>query len=394
MGPHFTTHFNFSPSSSRTVSSPLIHLRSRQQIITMAAAAFSVIAAAAAVSRMGHRQLQNSWKQEVTKDWNAVNKTEVFEEWKADFNKQYKDIEEETHAFLTFVENWKRINDFNTAGKEGYTLRLNQFGDLNEDEFKLYVHGHTGSCLGPNVDRKSLILPETSPNVNAPAAIDWTNQTGGSFVTAVKNQGSCGSCWAFSTTGSLESRASIKHNLTGDAIVSLSEQQLVDCSGSYGNQGCEGGLMDDAFKYIKEEGGLCSEDEYKYTGKDGTCQASSCQTLYDPITSYKDVTGSSYQSMEEAVAEGPVSIAIEADTFAFQFYHGGVFTGNCGTKLDHGVLAVGYGEENGQKFWKVKNSWGSSWGMKGYILICKECNKNGNDGQCGMLMQPSYPIVA
>jgi len=354
----------------------------------MAVAAISVVAAVAA---LGHRQIKDVWKEEVTKDWNAVNKTEAFQEWKAEFNKQYADSEVEAHAFLTFVENWQRINEFNMAGEEGYTLALNQFGDLNEDEFKLYVHGHTGSCLRPNEDRKTLILPESAPNSNAPVSIDWTDHNG-SYVTPVKNQGSCGSCWAFSTTGSLEGRASIKNKLTGNAIVSLSEQQLVDCSTSYGNQGCQGGLMDDAFKYIKATGGLCSEDEYAYTGKDGTCQASSCGTLYDPITSFNDVSPSSFQSMEEAVSAGPVAIAIEADSFAFQFYHSGVFTGNCKTKLDHGVLAVGYGELSGQKYWKVKNSWGSSWGMSGYILVCKECGKNGNDGQCGLLMQPSYPI--
>lgn len=138
-----------------------------------------------------------------------------------------------------------------------------------------------------------------------------------------------GSCWAFSTTGSLEGRASIKTGVTDDAVVTLSEQQLVDCSGSYGNKGCQGGLMDDAFKYIKDNGGLCSEKEYPYTGKDGAkCAASTCGTKYDAISGYKDVNGSSFSSLEAAVAEGPVSIAIQANTLAFQFYHSGVFTGN------------------------------------------------------------------
>ena len=119
--------------------------------------------------------------------------------------------------------------------------------------------------------------------------------------------------------------------------------------------------MDDAFKYVIAEGGLCSESEYPYTAEDGTCESSSCGTKYDAITSYKDVTSDSESSLEAAVAEGPVSIAIEADQTAFQFYSGGVLDGRCGTRLDHGVLAVGYGSEDSSDYWKVKNSWGTSW---------------------------------
>merc|ERR1712087_1096434 len=228
--------------------------------------------------------------------------------------------------------------------------------------------------------------------MDVPTAIDWTDNNG-NYVTPVKNQGQCGSCWSFSTTGAIESRTAIANKQTGNDIVTLSEQELVDCSGSYGNQGCNGGLMDDAFKYIQKAQGLCSEQENPYTAKDGTCVASSCGTRYDAISSYSDVTPDSFASMEEAVAQGPVSIAIEANQLAFQFYSSGVFTGNCGTQLDHGVLAVGYGVDGSQKYWKVKNSWGASWGMNGYILICKECQKNGDKGECGILMQPSFPIV-
>ena len=151
--------------------------------------------------------------------------------------------------------------------------------------------------------------------------------------------------------------------------------------------------MDDAFKYVEANGGLCSEAEYPYTAKDGTCESSKCGTKYDPISSYKDVRADNVADLEAAVAEGPVSIAIEADQSAFQFYSSGVLTGLCGTRLDHGVLVVGYGEQDGDKFWKVKNSWGETWGMDGYILICKECSKNNGAGECGILMQPSYPVV-
>jgi len=167
----------------------------------------------------------------------------------------------------------------------------------------------------------------------------------------------------------------------------------IDCSGRYGNEGCNGGLMDDAFKYVEASGGLCSESEYPYTARDGRCKSSSCGTKYDPISSYSDVTADSETSLQAAVAAGPVSIAIEADQTAFQHYSGGVLDGNCGTRLDHGVLAVGYGSSSGSDYWKVKNSWGASWGMDGYVLICRNCNKNGKKGECGILMEPSYPVA-
>merc|ERR1719410_2696502 len=141
-----------------------------------------------------------------------------------------------------------------------------------------------------------------TPVVEAPASIDWTNNNG-NYVTPVKNQGQCGSCWAFSTTGSIEARTAIKNGQTDSAIVPLSEQQLVDCSGSYGNEGCNGGLMDNAFKYVEASGGLCSEKEYPYTAKDGTCQSSKCGTKYAPITSYSDVTTDDVAQLEAAVAE-------------------------------------------------------------------------------------------
>jgi len=345
----------------------------------------------------GELKMADAWKQEITYDWEALNHAEAFQSWKKEFGKTYADLEEESHAFITFLDNWKMINDHNIRGEEKFTLRMNQFSDLSGDEFKMYIHGHTGSCMKKRTVKQRIEMEPVAPSrtdVSVPDAIDWTDNNG-NYVSPVKNQGQCGSCWAFSTTGSIESRTAIANKQTGSDIVTLSEQQLVDCSGSYGNMGCNGGLMDDAFKYVEATGGLCSEAEYPYTAKDGTCKAASCGTLYDPISSYSDVKADSVADLEAAVAEGPVSIAIEADQTAFQFYSGGVLTGTCGTRLDHGVLVVGYGTDSasGDKFWKVKNSWGESWGMDGYILICKECDKNGRAGECGILMEPSYPVA-
>ena len=153
--------------------------------------------------------------------------------------------------------------------------------------------------------------------------------------------------------------------------------------------------MEDGFKYIQKEGGLCTETEYPYTARDGTCKASSCGKLYDPITGYKVVTKDSEPSLQAAVADGPVSVSVDAAGTAWQFYHGGVVSGECGIILDHGVLAVGYGHDtkSNQDYWKVKNSWGKTWGMEGYILICRNCHKNGNMGECGILRDDSYPTV-
>jgi C1A family cysteine protease len=320
-----------------------------------------------------------------TPDYYTSTHVKVFKQWAKHFGKKYDSILEEAHRFIVFTENWRYITKTNEQ-KLSYELGLNQFGDLTADEFKYYVHGKSGSCLQRGQKSLNQLVGSTD-EVNAPASIDWTTK---GVVTPVKNQGQCGSCWAFSTTGSIESASAIK---TGK-LVSLSEQQLVDCSRSYGNMGCNGGLMDQAFKYVKATGGLCSEQEYPYTARDGTCKASSCGTKYDPISGYTDVSHDSEQALMNAVAKGPVSIAIEADQSAFQFYKRGVLSGNCGTRLDHGVLVVGYGAEGGQDYWKVKNSWGASWGQEGYVMICRNCNKNAGAGECGILEEPSYPIAA
>ena len=153
--------------------------------------------------------------------------------------------------------------------------------------------------------------------------------------------------------------------------------------------------MDDAFQYVQHSGGICTEADYPYTGKDGDCHQSTCGTLYDPITSFHDVQENDMRALERAVAQNPVSIAIEADAYSFQFYHKGVYKAKCGDKLDHGVLLVGYGydDEQGMGYWKIKNSWGPSWGEDGYIRICKDCDRNHGEGQCGVLMCPSYPVT-
>lgn len=349
-----------------------------------------VIAAAlfAGVALANIFRYETAWKETYIADFENVDHVKSWNNWKNTFGKTYSGIDEESHRFLIWIENWSKINSFNKLGKN-YTLGMNQFGDMTTEEFKYYIHGHGESCLTRlssfEKEKKIYYDPSTHIKVDDDSSIDWSS-TGN--VTPVKNQGSCGSCWAFSTTGSMECQYSIA---TGK-LNSLSEQELVDCSDAYGNSGCAGGWMDYAFQYAQANSGLCLESAYPYTGVDGNCYASSCQH-YNPLTTYTDVTPDSDAALIAAVNQGCVSVAIEADQFAFQYYTGGVLEGGCGTSLDHGVLVVGYGALNGQEYYKIKNSWGTSWGINGYGLICRNCGQNGNYGECGILMDPSYPVV-
>jgi len=222
----------------------------------------------------------------------------------------------------------------------------------------------------------------------AAPAVNWDWRTKGA-VTPIKDQGQCGSCWAFSTTGSFEGAWALK---AGNKLLSLSEQQLVDCSSAYGNQGCNGGLMDQAFQYIIANNGIASESAYPYQAVTNQCM-SPLPPMVATLSSYKDVKQYSESSLLTAAAIGPVSVAIEADQESFQFYQSGIYADpNCGTQLDHGVLVVGWGQTSAKvNYWIVKNSWGVSWGDKGYIYMARGINAP--YGICGIAMEPSYPVV-
>lgn len=306
----------------------------------------------------------------------------AFEGFKARYGRRYGTAAEERKALHAFAESYRLVESENARGLP-YELRLNEFADTSAEEFAstrlgLSLPDSTSAWKGlPHLgtDRYSgAALPES---------VDWVAK---GAVTDPKNQKSCGSCWSFSSTGSLEGAWQIA---TGH-LVSLSEQQLIDCSKK--NSGCGGGIMEKAFEYL-EDRAVCTESSYPYEEKASVCRESSC-TVAIPrggVTGYRDVPADDEHALMEAVSRQPISVAIEADQKAFQLYSRGILTKTCGSKVDHGVLLVGYGTDGGVPYWKIKNSWGAAWGEDGYVRI--ERHNQTGPGMCGIKTQSSYPVV-
>jgi C1A family cysteine protease len=274
-----------------------------------------------------------------------------FTQYVAKYGKNYGTVEEFKFREAQFIAKKTAFAEHNGNNGNTYTVGVNQFSDWTAAEYKNILGYKPQAAANKNYE----ILDTTT----APKAVDWRKA---GAVNAPKNQGQCGSCWAFSTAAALEGA----HFVKSKKLVSLSEQQLVDCSKD--NNGCNGGSMDLAFEYSKTSP-LQTEAGYPYTGVDGTCNYQKVNGIVR-ATGFSDVAPNDNKQLKAAVAKTPVSIAIEADQTSFQGYQGGVLNSkSCGTQLDHGVIIVGYGTEGTQDYWIVRNSWGAGWGESGYIRI-------------------------
>lgn len=316
----------------------------------------------------------------------------LFDAWNAKHGKHYTASQklEKHRRFHIFRDNLLRIDAHNSEAGSSFKLGLNRFADLTHEEYKesrrlgLKLPARKlGSIRNPSATHRKASAIDVK---ELSESIDWRTL---GVVTGVKDQGMCGSCWAFSATGAIEGANAIA---TG-SLVSVSEEELVTCSSA---DGCNGGLMDEAFEWVLDNGGIATEEKYPYESYSGT--SGSCDTKLEgeektvTIDGFADVEPYSEAALMEAVSKQPVSVAIEASAWDFQLYAEGVYNGTCSSDpydINHGVLLVGYGSENGVNYWIVKNSWGSSWGDTGFIRMIR----NGSPfGICAILSMSSYPI--
>jgi len=292
--------------------------------------------------------------------------------WKQANGKAYGTNSEEEYRLQVYAANFAEVMRLSNT-QSSATFELNKFSDLPSEEFAtIYTGLIQKSGLRQN---KTVRLDES----NLKTEVNWVTK---GAVAAVKDQGQCGSCWAFSAVSSIETANYLQKNMS--SVPTYSEQQLVDCAGGkYHNLGCNGGLFDYAFTYVMDHS-LQSEDSYPYRAADGHCKSG---TGSGTVTDFTDVEHMSASQLRAALNTQTVSVAIQADQSVFQFYKGGVMSDPaCGTQLDHAVLAAGYGNEGGEDYFLVRNSWGASWGLSGYIKI-------GANNTCGILQSPSYPTA-
>ena len=312
----------------------------------------------------------------------------VFDSWVKAAGKVYESVDEYESRFQAWMDNLEYVLQYND-GSKSHWIGMNAFADVSHEQWKRAT-GLDSTKFVKKRDSNVMEKPFMYASVDEsrlPESVDWIEK---GAVGPVKNQMMCGSCWAFSTTGAIEGINAIK---TG-TMVSLSEQMLVDCDTSR-DHGCDGGLMDFAFDFVVENGGIDTEESYPYTASEGQCDLNRLRRHVVTIDGYEDVPENDEIALKKAVSYQPVSVAIEADQRAFQLYAGGVFDDvTCGTDLNHGVLIVGYGTSqiNGTDvpYWKVKNSWGPNWGEQGFVKLIR--SQKMGEGECGVAMMASYPV--
>lgn len=304
----------------------------------------------------------------------------LFQEFIEKFHKSYSSDVELNMRQNIFCKNYDFIQSHNSKNDIEFILDINEHADLTNEEFK--------NLFTSPIDMNTIQTNAYDPTVYTkplPDSFDWRDYN---HVSVVKNQGHCGSCWTFSTTGSIESHLSIHR---GEKVL-LSEQELVDCSWMYANLGCSGGMVDRAYRYVKRFG-LSTEDSYPYTAENHMCKYKSSfgdKTNKTFITNWYDVLPLNETRLTETLYNvGPIAVAIDASAPEFRFYKSGVYN-KCGINLDHAVLLVGYGKEDGKDYYTIKNSWGETYGDSGYIKISRGLH---HFGTCGVAMMPSFPLV-
>ncbi|KAL5503219.1 hypothetical protein EMCRGX_G010136 [Ephydatia muelleri] len=300
-----------------------------------------------------------------------------WKQWKLKHNKHYSTQDKEVLKHAVWSKNKKRIDDHNSHADEfGYTLAMNNFGDLTLEEYAShYLDDQTMEEFKPGLTKA------IKEGMAYPSVVDWRKQ---GIVTAVKDQGRCSASYAFATVGALEGA----NTIAGSPVTILSEQNIIDCSVPFGNVGCNGGDIIRALKFVISNGGISTEDNYPYVEHQYLCENNS-STIGGRATGMVVLQSGSEAALTAAVATaGPVAVTIAASSYDFMFYEGGIFSGCTNTSLNHSLLVIGYGTYNGREYWLLKNSWGSNWGMNGYAMIAK--NKN---NQCGIASRAAYPIV-
>ncbi|KAL4566395.1 hypothetical protein LXL04_030510 [Taraxacum kok-saghyz] len=309
--------------------------------------------------------------------------SDLFEDWCRQHGKSYSTEEEKLYRLNVFQDNYDYILRHNADSNSSYTLALNAFADLTHHEFKLArLRGLSASAASGDLIRLNRGSSLIESSVDLPKALDWREK---GAVTNVKDQGSCGACWSFSATGAMEGI----NQITTGSLISLSEQELVDCDRSF-NNGCEGGLMDYAYEFVIKNKGIDTEQDYPYKAKKTSCDKNKRNKKIVTIDGYKDIPENNEDQLLKAVANQPVSVGICGSERAFQLYSKGIFTGPCSIDLDHAVLIVGYDSKDGVDYWIIKNSWGTSWGINGYMYMKR--NTGDSYGLCGINMLASYPI--